>query len=303
MRDVRSISLVWIALGFLWMAWGYNFLVIKITLPYVGPFQFALLRTWLSFAALAIWLAYLRRLHWPGKNVGLLVILGLLQTGGFTGFTYLALVSGGTGKTALLAFTNPLWATLVAWYVLAERPNRSQLAAVGMALVGILLIVQWWSGTSSVQSNLFALGAGISLGGSSVVIKKLQERGESDFIHMTAWQMLLGSLPLLMGVILIPEQPLVPNQILAFGLAYNVVTTAVGWPLWAYILRQMPVGVANMNTLMVPTIGLFTGWWHLHEKWSDADVLGIVLVLMSLVMIWAEPLAHKILGERKLFGK
>jgi drug/metabolite transporter (DMT)-like permease len=303
MHEARPFWTVWVALGFLWLAWGYNFLVIKITLPYVGPFQFALLRTWLSFAALALWLAYLGRLRWPSQNGGLLAILGLLQTGGFTGFTYLALVSGGTGKTALLAFTNPLWATLVAWYVLAERPRRSQLIAIGIAVVGILLIVQWWSGTSSVQSNLFALGAGISLGGSSVVIKKLQERGEEDLIHITAWQMLLGSLPLLIGVMLFLERPLVANWVFAFGLAYNVFTTAVGWPLWAYVLKKMPAGVANMNTLAIPIIGLFTGWWYLREKWSNSDGVGIALVLISLIIIWMAPLANRVFGERKLLDK
>ena len=302
MRDGRSFVTVWIALGFLWLAWGYNFLVIKITLPYVGPFQFALLRTWLSFVALAIWLAYVGRLRWPKENGGLLAMLGLLQTGGFTGFTYLALVSGGTGKTALLAFTNPLWATLVAWYVLAERPRRSQLIAVGMAVVGILLVVQWWTGTSSLQSNLFALGAGISLGSSSIVIKKLQQRGETDLIHITAWQMLFGSLPLLLAVILVSERPLIVNSIFAFGLAYNVVTTAVGWPLWAYILKKMPAGVANMNTLVIPIVGLYTGWWHLGERWSDADLLGIALVLMSLMMVWVAPLATRKFNELKQRG-
>jgi len=302
MRENRALVTVWIALGFLWLAWGYNFLVIKITLPYVGPFQFALLRTWLSFVALALLLAYLGRLRWPRENSGLLALLGLLQTGGFTGFTYLALVSGGTGETALLAFTNPLWATLVAWYVLAERPRSSQLIAVGIAVVGILLIVQWWTGVSSLQSNLFALGAGISLGASSIIIKKLQQRGETDLIHITAWQMLLGSLPLLLGAIFIAERPLVANHIFIFGLAYNVVTTAIGWPLWAYVLKKMPAGVANMNILVIPIIGLFTGWWHLDEQWNDADAVGIILVLTSLIVIWMAPLANKMLSEWKLRG-
>ncbi len=303
MRDNRDLLTLWIALGFLWLAWGYNFLIIKITLPYIGPFQFALLRTWLSFAALALWLGFQGRLRWPRENSGLLAMLGLLQTGGFTGFTYLALVGGGTGKTALLAFTNPLWATLVAWYVLCEKPRRSQLIAVGMAVIGILLIVQWWSGASSLQSNLFALGAGVSLGASSIVIKKLQQRGETDLIHITAWQMPFGSPLLFLGWFFIPESPLVLSWIFLFGLSYNVLVIAIGWPLWAYIIKIMPTSVANINTLAIPIVGLFTGWLHLDEEWSISDIVGIFFIILSLVIVWMAPFANKIFGKLKYLSK
>ncbi|MGI0013886.1 MAG: DMT family transporter [Nitrososphaera sp.] len=278
---------VWIALFFLWATWGYNFLVIKLTLPYIGPFQFALIRTWLSFAALALGLSYLGRFQLPKTNFGLITILGLLQTGGFTGFTYLALVSGGTGKIALLSFTNPLWASLFAFYILRERPHIQHWIAVSLAFIGILLFVQWTVGGSSLISSLYALGAGVSLGASSVVIKKLQQRGETDLIHITTWQLLIGSLPLLIGAVVFTEIPIVVNKILVFGIAYNIVSTAVGWPLWAYILKQMPAGVANMNTLVIPIIGLTAGWLHLEESFTKHEMMGMALIFLALVMIWS----------------
>lgn len=284
---------VWIALIFLWAAWGYNFLVIKLTLPYIGPFQFALIRTWLSFVALALWLIYLGRLHFPRTNTGLIALLGLLQTGGFTGFTYLALVSGGTGKIALLSFTNPLWASLFAFYLLKERPHLLHWLAVSLAFIGILLFVQWTAGGTSFISSLYALGAGVSLGASSVVIKKLQQRGETDLIHITTWQLLIGSLPLLAGALLFNEIPTVVNKVLVFGIVYNIISTAAGWPLWAYILKQMPAGVANMNTLIIPIIGLSAGWFHLNESFNEREILGMTLIFLALVLIWGKSFLTK----------
>lgn len=284
---------VWIALIFLWAAWGYNFLVIKLTLPYIGPFQFALIRTWLSFVALALWLIYLGRLHFPRTNTGLIALLGLLQTGGFTGFTYLALVSGGTGKIALLSFTNPLWASLFAFYLLKERPHLLHWLAVSLAFIGILLFVQWTAGGTSFISSLYALGAGVSLGASSVVIKKLQQRGETDLIHITTWQLLIGSLPLLAGALLFNEIPTVVNKVLVFGIVYNIISTAAGWPLWAYMLKQMPAGVANMNTLIIPIIGLSAGWFHLNESFNEREILGMTLIFLALVLIWGKSFLTK----------
>lgn len=288
MPNKSSTWRVWTALIFLWAAWGYNFLVIKLTLPYIGPFQFALIRTWLSFIALALWLSYLGRLQFPRKNTVLIALLGLLQTGGFTGFTYLALVSGGAGKIALLSFTNPLWASLFAFYLLKERPHLLHWLAVSLAFIGILLFVQWTAGGTSFISSLYALCAGVSLGASSVVLKKLHLRGETDLIHITTWQLLIGSLPLLVCVLVFSEIPIVINKMLAFGIAYNIISTAAGWPLWAYILKKMSAGVANMNTLVIPIIGLSAGWFHLNESFTDREILGMILIFVALVLIWGK---------------
>lgn len=286
---------VLISLLVLWLIWGYNFLVIKIALRDVGPFLFAALRTLFSFVVLVIGLALTGHLQMPRKHLGLLFLLGLLQTGGFTGFTYLALVSGGTGKTALLAFTNPLWATLCAWYFLSDRPKIEHFCALVMSIVGILLVVQFWAGHASIISNVYALLAGISLGASSVVIKKLQAHGEGDLFHVTVWQMLFGSVPLILGAIIIPERPLVISSNFLFGLGYNVFSTAVGWPLWFFILKKMPAGVANINTLTIPMIGIFSGWMHLNERLTIVDVIGMICISTSILWLW--------FGSKKLGGR
>ncbi|HXH03393.1 MAG TPA: DMT family transporter, partial [Candidatus Competibacteraceae bacterium] len=91
-----------LALILLSTIWGYNWVVMKEVLRYVGPFDFVALRTVLGTLALFAVLLWQRRSLRPVAFRATL-LLGLLQTAGFMGLTQWALVSGGAGKTVVLA--------------------------------------------------------------------------------------------------------------------------------------------------------------------------------------------------------
>lgn len=103
--------------------WGYNWVVMKTALRYAGPFDFAALRTFFGALALFAVAVLLRR---PLKPAALpaLALLGFLQTALFTALAMWALVSAGAGKVAVLVYTMPFWALLLARFLLDERWAR-----------------------------------------------------------------------------------------------------------------------------------------------------------------------------------
>jgi drug/metabolite transporter (DMT)-like permease len=101
------------ALLMLTLIWGYNWVVMKLGVQYASPFQFAALRTFLGAAMLFLVLVLTKR-PLALKEFPTMLALGLLQTCGFTGLLIWALVSGGAGKTAVLAYTMPFWVMLFA---------------------------------------------------------------------------------------------------------------------------------------------------------------------------------------------
>lgn len=283
----------------IWLLWGCNFVVVKLTLPFVGPLLFAYLRTALSFAVLAVALACAGKLKLPRRNLDLLLPFGLLQTGGFTGFTYLALVSGGSGRTAFLAFTNPLWSTLCAWYFLSERIRSGQIVSLVLAFLGILLIIQFWAVESNIASNIYALLAGAALGTSSVMLKKLYARGQTDLFHIVLWQLAFGSVPLLIFALCNESIRIEMSGPFLAGLAYNVISTVVGWSLWAYVIERTPAGISNLNTMAVPMIGLICGWLVLGERLNFTDQLGIAFVSLSIAWLGLRPLVQSALQSTR----
>ena len=130
----------------------------KIGLGYAQPFTFAALRTFLGALSLLPLLIVLRRSLRP-QAVGYTIVIGLLQTTGFVGLLMWALQSGGAGKTSVLTYTMPFWLLLLAWAFLGERLRGTQWLAVGLALAGLLLVLEPVAAAGRLQQRAGAGGA------------------------------------------------------------------------------------------------------------------------------------------------
>jgi drug/metabolite transporter (DMT)-like permease len=215
------------------------------------------------------------------------MLLGVLQTSGFLGLTMGALVSGGAGRTSILANTWQFWILLVAWPLLGERLRGLQWLSVLLALGGLVLIIEPWS-LHGVVSSLLALGGAVSWAASSIVAKVLRRRHEVDLLSLTTWQMLFGSIPLLLLAIFVEGG--LPDWSGAFlwSLAFTlVVTTCLGSFLWLYVLRELPAGIAGLGTMGTPVVGLLASWAQLGEQPALLEIVGMVVILAGMAILFA----------------
>jgi drug/metabolite transporter (DMT)-like permease len=293
-RGGASSHLPVVCLGLLALIWGYNWVVMKVGLRYAQPFTFASLRNFLSAVGLFVILAALRRPLRP-KAFGLTLLVGLLQTTGFVGLTFWALETGGTGKIAVLTYTMPFWLLLMAWVVLGERLRGFQWVAVGLAFAGLFLILAPWQ-LRGVAASLLAIAGGFSWAASAVVAKTLHKRHTVDLLSLTAWQMLLGSLPLLLIAALTYTRAPVWTASFIWALAFNVVfANAIAWVLWLYVVRSLPAGNAGVGTLAIPVIAVLSSWLQLGERPGLGEAAGMALVVLALCII---SLREVVLGRR-----
>lgn len=280
----HRIRLTWplLALAALTAIWGYNWVVMKAVLRDVAPFDFVALRTVLGTLALFALLV------WQGKPlcpppIGPTLLLGLLQTAGFMGLTQWALVEGGAGKTAVLAYTMPFWVLLLAWPFLGERLRGRQWLAVALAVGGLLFILEPWALAGTPLSALLAIAGGLAWGAGAVVAKRLRRRGPVDLLSLTAWQMLLGTLVMVVVAWQVPAEPVRVTAYFIGALAYNaVLATALAWLLWLFVLDRLPAGTAGLSTLAVPTVGVLAAWAELGERPSAAEFAGMALIVVAL---------------------
>jgi len=273
-----------VALMVLTLIWGYNWVVMKVGLRYSQPFTFASLRNFLSAVGLFALLPLMRRPLRP-KAFGMTVLVGLLQTTGFVGLIMWALETGGAGRVVVLTYTMPFWLLLMAWVVLGERLRGFQWLAVALAFAGLLLILSPWQ-LHGIASSLIAVGGGFSWAASAVAVKVLHKRHEVDLLSLTAWQMLLGSLPLVLIAALTYTRAPVWSATFIWALAFNVVlANALAWVLWLYILRSLRAGSAAMGTLAIPVIGVGAAWLQLGERPGLSEAIGMALVVVALCVI------------------
>lgn len=278
-----------LALVVLSLIWGYNWVVMKQVIQYVDPLDFSAIRTALGAATLFVVLVMLRK---PMTLVAArqVMLLGVLQTAAFTALIQWALVAGGAGKTAVLVYTMPFWVIPIAWWVLGERVRGLQWAAIAVAALGLVLILEPWAVRGSAFSNLLAIGAGLTWAASAVVAKRMRLAREFDLLALTAWQMLFGALALCIVALLLPSRPIDPTPYFFGALAFNALfATGLAWLLWLYILQHLSAGMAGLSALGIPMIGVLAGWIELGERPSGAEFAGMLLIggALALTSLWS----------------
>jgi drug/metabolite transporter (DMT)-like permease len=274
-----------IALIVLSLIWGYTWVLAKQGLAYAPPFAFAAERC--VGGALALFLA----LKLMGRRVRLVapketLAIGLAQVTGFMAFQTWALVEGGPGKTAVLIFTMPIWTLLMAWPLLGERVRGPQWLAAGSTLVGLMLIVEPWNMHTSLFSKFLGIMAALSWAIGTILIKRLRARHEVDLLSLTAWQMALGAVPLVILAVIVPERPtdwtVHYMGILAF---MSIGSTALCWWLWIYILDRVPAWEASLSVLGTPVVAILSSRLLLGEAFTLPEISGIVLIGSGLALL------------------
>ncbi|WP_368643653.1 DMT family transporter [Castellaniella ginsengisoli] len=289
----RNERLALMALAGMALVWGYNWVVMKKVLAYVGPFDFSALRTLLGAAALLVVLKALRRpmriRAWPR-----VVLLGVLQTGVFSALIQIALLQGGAGKTSILVYTMPFWVIPLAWAAFGERIRGLQWLALALAAAGLLLILEPWHRHAGIASEVLALAAGLCWALATLVAKWIKRDYPMDALPLTAWQMLFGALALCLAAWVVPERPIEPVSYFYGALAYNaLLATALAWFLWLFALQHLSAGMAGLSSLGVPVVGVLAGWLELGEVPGGLELSGMILIGVALAVISLRPMGGR----------
>jgi drug/metabolite transporter (DMT)-like permease len=281
----RSAYLPLVALAFLALIWGYNWVVMKVGVRYSDPFVFAALRNFLAAVSLFAVVA-VRRGPLRPKAFWWTALYGFFQTS-MTGLMVWAIYLGSAGKVSVLNYTMPFWLLMIAWPILGERIRGVQWVAVVLALAGLVLVLAPWN-LHGVGASLLAIGGGISWAIASVLVKIIRKRHQVDILSFTAWQALLGSIPLVVVALLVARHgPTWTGGFIA-ALVYNVIAgSIVGLLLWLYILNSLPAGTAGINTLAIPVVGVVSAWLQLGERPGALEAAGMALIVAGLAVLTA----------------
>jgi drug/metabolite transporter (DMT)-like permease len=274
-----------IGLAILSLIWGYNWVVVKQALAFSGPFTFGMIRALIAGAGLFLITAGLKRPLSPGSFWGA-VLLGLLQTTGFFGFSTWALVAGGAGKTAVLVYTMPFWLLVLAAPLFGEKMHRWQWIAVGIAFAGLICLFHPWQQQAGLFSSFLAMLAGFSWALAGAWNKYLRSMVQVDLFALNAWQLVIGALPLLLIALLLEPEPIVWTPFFIGAVVYNAVfATAVAWSLWFFALQEMPAGIAGLGTLATPALGVLCAWLVLEEVPIFWEITGMILIFSGLAIL------------------
>lgn len=274
-----------VALAIVSLVWSLNWIVMKQALEYSGPFEFSALRYAIGCVIL-FGVLLLRGQSLRPPPLLQTFLIGITQTMGFQALVQWALVEGGAGKTALLAYTMPFWVVLITWALLAERPSRRHQLSIAIAAVGLVLVIEPWQGLGSEKSAALAIAGGLAWGIGVVLSKRLFRSSGVTALSLTAWQMLFGALGLIAIAALVPERGFNWTPWFIGAMAYNsVLASCLAWLLWSYVVERLPTHVAGMSSLVIPLLGIGFAWLILGEQPGAIEALGIVTIGVALAVL------------------
>jgi drug/metabolite transporter (DMT)-like permease len=194
----------------------------------------------------------------------------------------------GAGLATVLANAQVVLVPLVAWALLSERPGRQVLAALPLALVGVLLISGVLEhgayGRNPARGAIFGLGAGVAYVGFLLLLR----RGGADLrrpagplFDATATAAVMCTLA---GVV-IGDAKLVPTWPSAGWLVTLALTSQVfGWLLITISLPRLPAAITSLLLTIQPVGSVALAFVIFDESPSGLQLVGVAAVLAGLLV-------------------
>lgn len=269
--------------------WGLNWPAMKLAVGELSPWTFRVVCVVVSGAGLML-LAVVagERLRLPrGFWLPLLGIAALSVTGWhmFSAFG-LQHIEGGRG--AIVAFTMPIWAAIFSALFLREQVGGRQIGALALGMLGIGVLIGpdlLLLGRSPLGPALM-IAAAVCWGAGIVVLKS--KAWPIGVMALTAWQLILGGLPILLVWLVIEPRPDL-SHLTWKGVAatFYASTVALIFCFAAHnkVVTLLPATAAAISTLAIPVVGLLSSAWLLGEPAGPREFGALALVLAAMAMV------------------
>jgi drug/metabolite transporter (DMT)-like permease len=273
---------------------GSGFVAIKTGLRELPPVLFAALRFDIGAVALLAYLALTRpRGSWlPATRRDLLGVgvAGVFLVALNNSLLFLGQGTVTPGMASILYGLNPVLSPIFAWWLLGSRLSWIGAVGLGLALSGVVIIVQPSPSTvtnANVLGQLFVMGAAAAVALGSVLLQRVDPQMGS--VGLTAWGMAVGAgvLHVISFAVGEPQAsvvgvaPVTVASLLAIGIPSTAVAYAVHFGLLA---RVGPVR-ANLVAYVVPIFAALSGWLLLGTTVSGWTAVGFAVIIAGFAVV------------------
>ena len=286
-----------VPIAVLTLVWGCNWPVLKLGVGELAPLTFRALT--LPFAAIGMLLvarASGDAIRVPREWWLRVAVLAFFNIAGWNGFVLFGVQQLPAGRSAIIAYTMPIWATLIAMFVLHEPLNKRKIVGLALGMLGMVVLLgdDIRHIRSTPTGALLILAAAILWACGTVLLRKWKPPIAQN--TLSGWMMLLGWTPL---VIMAPFFDPHPPSYLAhlswttwFAIFYNIFLagTLAHWA-WFTLARTLPVAVSSLSSLPVPVVGVISGMLILGERPGATEFIALALVIASLFAVLWQPKA------------
>ena len=202
---------------------------------------------------------------------------------GWTNLAFvLALLEGEVVRVMILFYLSPVWATLLAFFILNERLKKRNIMALVLAIAGVFLI-SWHPEIEFTKSfdraDFYAVTSGVAFAISNILVRKIG--GLSHSVKMcSAWfgVMLLAGCGILLTQDSFPVVTL-NNLLLIFVLGFPLMIIMT----WTaqYAVSNLPIYLSSVLFLFEIIVGAISAVMLANEFITIIQFIGIIMILSA----------------------
>jgi drug/metabolite transporter (DMT)-like permease len=266
------------------VVWGVTWPIMRIALSEVPPFTMRTLSSFVGGLALfAVCLVMRRDLRLPGvKGCVHVGIAAMLNVASFSVFSTFAQLSAATSRVAILAYTMPIWAVVLAWVFLGERPTGMQPIAIGLCAAGLAILIYPLTAAGIPLGIVLALATGVSWAAGTVYLKWAHI--DADPMAIAIWQVVISFFVIATCMLIFeggPDFHAAHTDGVVATVVSGLLGTGAAYGLWFTIIRRLPAMTASLGVLGSPVIGVIASVLVLGERPTATDITGFALILAA----------------------
>ena len=236
--------------------WGATWPVTKIALLQIDPWTLRAVGLSCGGAALLL-VAHLRGQRitvWRDEFRPLVFValfnISLWSIGAAYGLTLLS-----AGRSIIIAYTMPVWSSVLAVAILHEQFDHRRLLGLVLAVASLTVLVApaWQTFGDSPAGVAVLLFAALAWAIGTVAYKAVSWR--SHVLVLAGWQLVLGAVPLMIGMMIIghPSTLAIISPKTAAALAFIVIVPMfLCYYCWFRVIELLPASIASIGVTAVP---------------------------------------------------
>jgi len=279
-KDLHQIKTI-VLTAFAPIVWGSTYIVTTELLPAESPLLAATIRALPAGLLLVLFGKTLPSSVWLAR----LGVLGFLNIGLFFYCLFFAATYLPGGMAAMVMSIQPVVVILLSWWLLSVKVSAIQLIASVVGIFGIALLVLNSTAKLDLVGLIVANVGTLSMASGVVLTKKWGRPTGMSVLNFTGWQLLFGGLMLLPVAIWFEGVPHQLTLMNALGYLYlSVIGAVVGYFLWFRGIDQLPTTTVSFLGFLSSVSACILGYIVLDQHLSVFQLLGALLVLVSIVL-------------------
>ena len=183
-----------------------------------------------------------------------------------------------SANAIMLQYTAPVWAGLLGWIFLRERPRWEQWCAIALVSLGMFFIFSGGLAGVSLLGDMLAIASGIAFGANSVVLRAHRDGSTTDIIFFSHIICALVSLPFFFL-----HPPLFTTHNILYILFMGIFQIGFASALFAYGIRYISAVQAMLTTAIEPVLNPLWVLLAIGEVPAPSVIIGGAVIIAAVV--------------------